>query len=166
MPKPRRAPLAGAILPLLLSVGLAAPAVAEDQKAGVTTERVVVDAMTGFAIGGFDPVAYFEQGRPVEGRDGFEANWDGAIWRFANAGDRDAFTDSPDLYAPQFGGHCVTSAAKGVPAEGDPEIFIIAGGRLYLFRGEEERREWLAAPDALVAAAVANWPKIRAMLPE
>jgi len=155
------------LLPALVTVAaLVAPAAAVERMAGVTTERVVVDAMTGLAIGGYDPVAYFEQGKAVEGRDGFEATWDGAIWRFANAGDRDAFKDTPDLYAPQYGGHCVTSAAKGVPAEGDPLIFAIAGGRLYLFRGETERQEWLKAPERLTSAAEANWPRIREALPE
>ncbi len=143
-----------------------APSAGAEEKAGVTTERVVVDATTGFAIGGYDPVAYFEEGRPVEGRAGFETTWDGAIWRFANAGDRDAFKDAPDVYAPQYGGHCAMSAAQGVPAEGDPRIFAIAGGRLYFFRGDTERQEWLGSPERLIAAAEANWPKLRGMLPE
>jgi hypothetical protein len=161
-----RNPSRALLLSLLGLAVVAGPAFGAERKPGVTTERVVVDSVTGFAIGGFDPVAYFEQGKPVEGRDGFEATWDGAIWRFANSGDRDAFSDAPDLFAPQYGGHCVTSAAKGVPAEGDPRVFAIAGGRLYLFRGEAERREWLASPASVTSAAEANWPKLREMLPE
>jgi hypothetical protein len=155
-----------AIVPALVAAALLVPAAGEEHKAGVTTERVVVDSMTGFAIGGYDAVAYFERGTAVEGRDGFEATWDGAIWRFANAGDRDAFLDAPDLYAPQYGGHCAMSAAEGVPAEGDPRIFAVAGGRLYFFRGEAERQEWLASPGQLIAAAEAKWPQVREMLAE
>lgn len=151
------------MLAVFLSV---TPGIAAEIKPGVTSERIVVDSMTGFAIGGYDPVAYFEQGKAVDGRDGFEATWDGAIWRFANAGDRDAFTEAPDLYAPQYGGHCVTSAAKGVPAEGDPLIFAIAGGRLYFFRGEAERLEWLASPARMTAEAEGNWPRLQKTLAE
>ena len=36
-----------------------------------TTERVVVDRYTGLALGGFDPVAYFTDARPLAGQPGF-----------------------------------------------------------------------------------------------
>lgn len=166
MPKLAKLTACVAFLPAFVTLAPALPAAGDDLKGGVTTERVVVDPMTGFAIGGFDPVAYFELGTAVEGRDAYEATWDGAIWRFANAGDRDAFKDAPDLYAPQFGGHCAMSAAEGVPAEGDPRIFAIAGGRLYFFRGESERRQWLAAPGTLIAAGEAKWQQLRETLAE
>jgi len=159
--------------PLLLAFLLTPTAVAAapdapvgEREGGVTTERIVVDRMTGFAIGGYDPVAYFDLGRPVDGQSGIEASWDGAIWRFANTGDRDAFLDAPDLYAPQFGGHCAMAAAGGIAAEGDPRIFAIFGGRLYLFRLESDRERWLAAPRPLIAAATRKWPGLIKTLAE
>ncbi len=137
-----------------------APAAAIEAKAGTTTERVVVDQTTGFAIGGFDAVAFFIDRRPVEGSRGFEATHDGAIWRFASKGNRDAFADTPDLYAPQYGGHCARSAAAGIAAEADPLVFAVYGGRLYFFRAESDRARWLRAPDEHVAAADRNWPRL------
>lgn len=140
------------------SPAFAGSAAAPEEAAGTTTQRVVVDAQTGFAIGGFDPVAYFAEGVATPGRDGIEANWEGAIWRFANDGDRQAFLESPEIYAPQFGGHCAYAAATGAPAEGNPLIFAIAGGRLYLFQGSDERARFLAKPEELATAARRNWP--------
>ncbi|MGF1528003.1 MAG: hypothetical protein ACFCBW_14600, partial [Candidatus Competibacterales bacterium] len=47
------------------------------------------------AIGGYDPVAYFRNNRPVEGRGAFEVTWNGATWRFASAENRDRFQADP-----------------------------------------------------------------------
>lgn len=158
--------VAGRIGQVLLAVAIniapAALALAgEAQPAGgATTERVIVDRTTGFAIGGFDAVAFFIDNRPVDGVGEFETSYDGAIWRFASKGNRDAFADTPDLYAPQYGGHCARSAAIGVAAEADPRIFALHGGRLYFFRRESDRDRWLRAPDRHIAAANRNWLRL------
>jgi YHS domain-containing protein len=150
--------LAHRLIAVALLAVLALPGAAAEGKGGATTERVVVDQATGFAIGGFDAVAFFIDRRPVDGVGGFEASYDGAIWRFASEGNRDAFIDAPDLYAPQYGGHCARSAAVGVAAEADPRIFAVYGGRLYFFRLESDRARWLVAPEQHIAAAARNWP--------
>ena len=49
---------------------------------------------------GYDVVAYFTEGKPVEGSDDFTAEYDGAVWQFASAENRDAFTTDPAKYAP------------------------------------------------------------------
>ena len=69
------------------------------------------DYSSGFAIGGYDPVAYFTRGRPVPGREGIEHSWGGTYWRFENTGNRDAFAKHPGVYAPQFAGYG-TSASR------------------------------------------------------
>jgi hypothetical protein len=43
------------------------------------------------AIRGYDPVAYFTEGRPVKGSKEFTHRWNGAEWRFANAENRARF---------------------------------------------------------------------------
>src|SRR5579862_4947955 len=69
------------------------------------TERLVTNWHTGLAIDGYDPVAFFTDGRPVAGSSDFEFRYDGAIWRFHNVGNRDAFAANPDIYMPKFGGY-------------------------------------------------------------
>ena len=59
----------------------------------------------GLAIEGYDPIAYFTQGKPLKGSAEFEHTWRGALWRFASAEHRDLFVSAPEKYAPQFGGY-------------------------------------------------------------
>jgi YHS domain-containing protein len=59
----------------------------------------------GLAIKGYDPVAYFVQGRPLKGREEFAYQWMGAEWRFASTEHLDLFRSDPERYAPQYGGY-------------------------------------------------------------
>jgi len=109
---------------------------------------------------GHDPVAYFTEGRPVMGVPKISYDWDGARYLFANAGNRTKFAANPERYAPQFGGYCTGTMASGARAEADPQAWIIADGRLYLF-GTMKFKEiaqkdpnWLAGK---VVAANQNW---------
>src|SRR3546814_4548336 len=43
----------------------------------------------GLAIHGYDPVAYFTDGKPVEGKAEFTHSYEGTVWRFATAANRD-----------------------------------------------------------------------------
>jgi len=62
--------------------------------------RVWLDTATGFAIGGYDPVAYHTNKAPTRGREGVEHRWGGSVWKFENSGNRDAFAKHPEIYAP------------------------------------------------------------------
>ena len=86
----------------------------------------------GKAIKGYDPVAYFTEGKPVEGSSDFTAEFDGATWYFASAQNRDAFVADPDKYAPQYGGYCAYAVANGSTAKIDPEAWSVVDGKLYL----------------------------------
>ena len=94
------------------------------------TERVVVNRYSGLAIEGFDPVAYFVDGRPMVGLRGFEASQGGAVWRFRNEGNRASFVAHPDIYGPQFGGYDPIDLARGVAFAGNPRFWLVMGERL------------------------------------
>lgn len=81
---------------------------------------MVADRYTGLAIGGFDPVSYFTDARPMAGQPGFEVSEAGAVWRFRNEGNRAFFLAHPEIYGPQFGGYDPTDLARGVPLAGNP----------------------------------------------
>jgi len=59
----------------------------------------------GIAIKGYDPVAYFTQGKPVQGKKDFSHQWDGATWLFTNNMHLELFKNDPARYAPQYGGY-------------------------------------------------------------
>jgi hypothetical protein len=127
------------------------------------TERVSIDTISGFALSGYDPVAYFVEGRPVIGSSTHEAIWNGAAWRFANEGNRAAFLAAPGVYAPRYGGYDAASVARGVATPADPKVFVVAAGRLLIFRDGAARQQFLASPDQ-VGAAEAAWPALERRL--
>jgi hypothetical protein len=131
-----------------------------------TTERVVVDRHTGLALYGIDPVAYFTDKKPVEGRQNLELRFAGAVWRFHNEGNRAAFAADPDVYMPRFGGYDPVGVSHGLATPGFPAIWVMHEQRLYLFYTAEARAAFLAKPMDLIATAVARWPKVKSELAE
>jgi hypothetical protein len=147
-------------------LGLSAGALAGPEIAGAaaTTERVVVSRFTGLAIEGFDPVAYFTDARAELGAEAYEADGQGAVWRFRNEGDRASFVAHPDIYAPQFGGYDPTDVARGVTVAGNPRFWLISGERLYLFGREETREAFTADPANVLRKARSRWPELEQSL--
>ena len=147
-----------------MTIGLlavAAAAAAAPRARAATTERVVADRFTGLAIDGMDPVAYFTEGRAVPGRADLEASVAGAVWRFCNDDNRAFFLAHPEIYGPQFGGYDPVDVARGVTIAGRPQVWLVAGQRLYLFARIESRDAFAADPAAVLREARARWPHLR-----
>jgi YHS domain-containing protein len=125
---------------------------------------IVVDMLTGVALGGMDPVSYFTAPQPLEGVSDFEYDWGGVPWYFANAADRDVFMRAPEVYAPQFGGHSKTSLAQGYLSDGDPRIYAVVADRLYLFYSGGTRDAFEHAPAATINAARAHWAALHPVI--
>jgi len=123
-------------------------------------DPVVTNALTGLAISGFDPVAYFTDAKPKIGRPGLELRLDGTVWRFANEGNRAAFAEHPEVYMPRFGGYDPTAIARGASVPGHPLLWAINGERLYLFYNAEARAAFLAEPSATIERATRKWPQV------
>jgi hypothetical protein len=125
------------------------------------TERVVANRFSGLAIDGFDPVAYFTDGKPELGREEFEASEAGVVWRFHNEGNRASFVAHPEIYGPQFGGYDPVDVARGIAVAGNPYFWLISGQRLYLFSREEARDAFAADAANIVRHANLRWPDVR-----
>jgi hypothetical protein len=143
---------------VLVAIGVRIPA-----DAG-TTERIVTDALTGLALSGFDPVAYFTHRVPRQGDGVYEHSYGGAIWRFVNEGNRAAFARDPQVYMPRFGGYDPVALARGVALPGHPLIWLISGDRLYLFNKPETRRRFAADVEQSVILAEHHWPEVERTL--
>ena len=115
----------------------------------------------GVAVGGYDPVAYFTQGRAVAGRPEFAVKHLGAEWRFASEANLAAFTKAPAQYMPQYGGYCAYAVASGGLAQGDPTVWKIVGGKLYLNLSKGIQQTWEKNPQSFIVKADANWPKLK-----
>ena len=115
----------------------------------------------GVAIDGYDPVAYFTDGKPVEGSRDFSFEWQGAAWRFASAAHRDLFAAAPEKYAPQYGGYCAWAVAHGYTAGTDPEAWSVVDGKLYLNYSLEVRGKWEQDVPGYIVKGDQSWPGLR-----
>ena len=122
---------------------------------------LVVDPNTGYAIYGYDPVAYFDLGQAVPGVHGVELQWHGAYWRFLHDGNLGAFKAHPDVYAPQFGGYDPLSLSRGYTTEGNPLHWIVQSDQLFMFSTPVNRRIWLANPPRYLEEAKAAWGRLK-----
>jgi len=125
------------------------------------------DSRTGFAIAGFDPVAYFADGVARKGLATFEHEWAGATWRFANEGNLAAFMEAPHVFAPRFGGFGAVSVARGHFASSDPHVWMVYKGNLLLFHSPVAKSVWQRSPDRFMAEAAGAWTdKLAAQKPK
>jgi len=104
------------------------------------------------AIKGYDPVAYFEPGRPTKGSPSISYEFDGSRYLFASQKNRELFAKDPERYSPQFSGLCAAGLADGRTIEADPTAFIVREGKLYLFQGQKGVERVKADPSLLSQA--------------
>ena len=85
---------------------------------------------------------------------------EGAAYRFASQAHLDAFKQDPDRYVPQYGGFCAFGVSVGKKFDGDPRLWKIDGGKLYLNLNEEIYETFLEDVDGNVRKADNTWPEI------
>jgi hypothetical protein len=145
---------AGALAGLLLALSVDASG------SLAATERIVTDWHTGLAIAGYDPVAFYTDGKPILGSPDFELAYGGVVWRFCNVGDREAFAARPDVYMPRFGGYDPLGVASGVAVAGNPSLWLISGGQLFLFYDRKRLEMFSADSERITGAAERRWPQV------
>jgi YHS domain-containing protein len=96
---------------------------------------------TGFAVSGYDVVAYRSltqspvgsaQPEGIPGRADITAEYNGAKFAFSSEENRATFLADPAKYAPQYDGHCAYGVAKGGKVPGNPNLWRIVDDKLYL----------------------------------
>ena len=140
---------------LILIVLLAAKALVADE-----TVKPVNTAGGGPALHGYDPVAYFTEGVARQGSRQFTHQWNGVTWLFASAANRDRFSHTPEVYAPQFGGYCAWAVSRNYTADVDPQAFEIVGGKLYLNYSKAVQLRWKLNREENIRKGDRNWPKL------
>jgi len=110
---------------------------------------------------GFDPVAYFTDGKPVRGKHTLPATVDGRTYYFATPEHRAAFQQSPAKYEPQYGGFCSNGAPYAVKLGSDPTQFEIRDARLFIFGDVQGHEMWLLDWQDNIRHADELWPSIR-----
>jgi YHS domain-containing protein len=115
----------------------------------------------GAAIGGYDPVAFFTESRPVKGAAAYHLTWKDANWQFSSQQNLDSFKASPDKYAPQYGGYCAYGTADGHKAPTEAATWTVLDGKLYFNYNEEVKSAWDNDRPKYIDQANGNWEKIK-----
>ncbi len=124
---------------------------------------------TGFAVSGYDVVSYFDlpqsnigqpQQTPLPGSAAISAEYNGATFAFATKANRDAFLANPEAYVPQYDGHCAYGVAKGGKVPGNPTLWRIVDGKLYLNITRNVVGFWEEDIPGNLAKSDANWSGI------
>jgi hypothetical protein len=118
---------------------------------------------TGFAVSGYDVVAYFDLppgSNPVLGHADITADHNGATFAFASEGNRDRFLADPDRFAPQYDGHCAYGVAGGYKVPANPTNWHIEDGKLYLNINGRIARRWVSDIPLYETQAADAWPTL------
>jgi YHS domain-containing protein len=100
---------------------------------------------------GLDPVLLVE-GKEAQGEETFAATRGRFRYLFANAANKAAFERDPARYEIQLGGTC---ARMGPNTLGDPDLYLVHQGRIYLFGSPECLKLFKASPEKFLDAGAA-----------
>lgn len=147
------------------SRGLAKPAIGIilallSMTAAAGKDPVYTGFLSDTALKGYDAVSYFTAAEPLKGDKSFSVEWRGASWLFASAANRDMFEAAPEKYAPQYGGYCAWAVSQGYTASGDPTVWAIVDGKLYVNYNDDVGRKWRKDPQRFIALANEQWPNV------
>ena len=124
---------------------------------------------TGFAVSGYDVVAYRSltqvpvgevQPAAVPGRADIVAEYNGARFAFASEENREMFLKNPEYYAPQYDGHCAYGVSKGGKVPANPNLWRIVDDKLYLNITDVVVGFWEEDIPGNITKAENNWVNI------
>ena len=116
-------------------------------------------------LSGYDPVAYFTDGKPVRGSGFHVTVFKGATYAFASEKHKEAFEANPEKHVPAYGGYCAYGVAIGKKFVADPEVWKIVDGKLYLNLDRDIQKKWEKDVPGQIGTADANWLKIKDKAP-
>jgi YHS domain-containing protein len=107
---------------------------------------------------GLDPVMLV-QGKEVQGDLKISVTRGKFQYLFANADNKASFEKDPARYEIQLDGAC---ARMGAPVTGNPDLYTVHQGRIYIFGSEECKKRFDAAPQNYLETAneVASKPAV------
>ncbi len=149
--------LKGALAALVTSVALSSATLAAGFDVNATT--------TDLALRGYDPVAYFTEGKPMAGEFDITAEYMDATYRFASEANKEIFMADPAKYVPQYGGYCAFGLAQGYKFDGDPEVWKIVDDKLYLNLAPKVSEIWQKDIAGNIASADENWMEVKDISP-
>lgn len=144
----------GSILPMLaLGATVAAPV-------GAGAEDVSHSTV---GVGGYDLVSYHTGEKPVRGNGNHLVRHDGVTYLLQNEENRERFAADPARYLPAYGGYCAYGVSVGKKFVGDPDVWEVVDGRLYLNLDNKIKGLWVQDVSGNLKKADAQWGRIRSV---
>ncbi|MEQ9518417.1 MAG: YHS domain-containing (seleno)protein [Parvibaculum sp.] len=128
---------------------------------GTQIARAEDNANYTVGVAGYDLVSYQTNEKPLRGNGHHTVAHEGVTYLFSTAANRETFLADPAKYLPAYGGHCAFAASLGKKFFGDPEVWRVVDGRLYLNLDTKIQDRWLADVDGMIKAADAAWENIK-----
>ena len=147
---------------LLATAAIAGPLAITPAFAGVpgSTSSINVDAQ-GLALAGYDPVAYFDTGKPTHGMASITASYGGARYLFASEAHRKTFLANPAKYLPEFGGFCAVGTSFNEKVDIDPKTGKVVNGKLYVNSNPKAQAIFDKDTAGTITRAEHNWPMVK-----
>lgn len=115
---------------------------------------------------GYDLVSYHTDGKPVRGNGNNVVVVDGVTYLFANETNKNAFEKNPEKYLPAYGGFCAYGVAVNKKFIGDPEVWKMVDGTLYLNLNRDIQTKWNEDVPGNIVKANQNWEQIKDKSPD
>lgn len=116
-------------------------------------------------ISGYDPVAYFTEGKPMKGNGYNVTDYKGVTYAFATEENKETFEANPEKYVPAYGGWCAYGVAAGKKFVADPQVWKVVDGKLYLNLDRDIQGKWKQDIPGYIQDANENWKEIRDKAP-
>lgn len=121
---------------------------------------LVLTDKKGVALEGYDPVSYFDAGKPAKGDSKIEATYSGALYHFVSQAHRETFEKDPARYAPAYGGYCGYAASIGKVRPANPLLWSIVEGQLIVQHTKGAVELWQKDVPGNKAKADKLWPRL------
>ena len=108
-----------------------------------TVAQQSTPSQTVIPLEGLDPVA-LTQGKEVQGDMKYKVKRGRFEYLFASAENKATFEKDPARYEIQLDGSC---ARMGAPTTGNPDLYLVHNGRIYIFGSEECQTLFKATPE-------------------
>ncbi len=112
-------------------------------------------------LSGYDPVAYFTEGKATRGSGFHVTVRNGVTYVFASKEHKALFEKNPEKYLPLYGGYCAYGVAIAKKFVADPEVWTIVDGKLYLNLDRDIQQKWEKDIPGFIVKAEKNWPSIK-----
>ncbi|MGB0955350.1 MAG: YHS domain-containing (seleno)protein [Panacagrimonas sp.] len=141
--------LISALMTLLALAGFSGAAMAGDYRNST------------LGVSGYDLVAYHTDAQPLRGNGHHVSQHEGVTYLFSSKKNRTAFEADPAKYLPAYGGWCAFGVSVGKKFVGDPQVWKLVDGRLYLNLDKNIQQDWQKNIAGRISKADANWAQIR-----